>query len=123
VFAVASPELREPTYFILAALLDGPLHGYAIARSAEELSGGSVRLTAGTLYGALERLVSQGLVEVNGEEIVSGRRRRYHRLSSHGESVLLEEAARLQAAADVVERRAAARPSPSIPLRRKPRIA
>lgn len=122
VFAVASPELREPTYFILAALLDGPLHGYAIARSAEELSGGSVRLTAGTLYGALERLVSQGLVEVNGEEIVSGRRRRYHRLSSRGESVLLDEAARLQAAAAVVERRAAS-PSPSISQRRKPRIA
>jgi PadR family transcriptional regulator PadR len=119
---VASPELREPTYFILAALLDGPLHGYAIARSAEELSGGSVRLTAGTLYGALDRLVGQGLVEVDGEEVVSGRRRRYHRLSTRGRAALLDEAARLGAAADVVERRVAASPS-STPLSRKPRIA
>lgn len=120
--AVASPALREPTYFILAALLDGPLHGYAIARSAEELSGGSVQLTAGTLYGALERLASQGLVEVDGEEVVSGRRRRYHRLSSRGREVLLEEAARLGAAAHAVERRVAASP-PSSLLSRKPRIA
>lgn len=121
--AVSSPELREPTYFILAALLDGPLHGYAITRSAEELSGGSVRLTAGTLYGALERLVGQGLVEVDGEEVVSGRRRRYHRLSGRGRAILLNEAARLGAAAEVVERRVAASRSPSSPLRRKPRIA
>ena len=46
-------ELRESTYFILAALLDGPRHGYAIVKEVEQLSGGRVRLSAGTLYGAL----------------------------------------------------------------------
>ena len=40
--------MREPTYYLLASLLDGPLHGYAIIKSAEGLSGGRVRLTAGT---------------------------------------------------------------------------
>lgn len=119
-----SPELREPTYFILAALLEGPLHGYAITRSAAELSGGSVRLTAGTLYGALDRLVGQGLVEVDREEVVSGRRRRYHRLSGRGQEAVVGEAARLRAAAEVVERRASpSSPTGPPPLRRKPRIA
>jgi PadR family transcriptional regulator PadR len=53
-------ELRPASYFVLAALLDGPLHGYAIAARARELSGGEVRLTAGTLYGALERSPGAG---------------------------------------------------------------
>src|SRR3954453_22924721 len=56
-------EIREPTYFLLAGLLDGPRHGYAIAQLARELSGGRVGLSAGTLYGALERLGDQGLIQ------------------------------------------------------------
>src|SRR3954464_15647569 len=60
-------EIREPTYFLLAGLLDGPRHGYAIAQLARELSGGRVGLSAGTLYGALERLGDQGLI-TPGEE-------------------------------------------------------
>ena len=48
--------MREPTYFLLAGLLDGPRHGYAIAQVARELSDGRVGLSAGTLYGALDRL-------------------------------------------------------------------
>jgi DNA-binding PadR family transcriptional regulator len=48
--------MREPTYFVLASLLDGPLHGYAIIRRAAQLSGGRVRLATGTLYTALDRL-------------------------------------------------------------------
>src|SRR3954465_7721018 len=76
--------MREPTYFILAALLDGPSHGYGIIQEAEALSGGRVRLTAGTLYGALERLTAEGLVEPDREDVVSGRRRRYFRLTGEG---------------------------------------
>ena len=49
-------EVRRSTYFVLAALLDGPLHGYAIIGRAAELSGGDVRLSTGTLFGALDRL-------------------------------------------------------------------
>ena len=40
--------MREPTYFVLASLLDGPLHGYAIIQRTKELSGGRVRLATGT---------------------------------------------------------------------------
>ncbi len=101
-------ELREPTYFILAALLEGPRHGYGIIREAGDLSGGRVRLTAGTLYGALERLVADGLVAVDREEVVNGRRRRYHRLTETGERALTEEAKRLRACAAVVDRRLSA---------------
>lgn len=97
--------MREPTYFILASLLDGPLHGYAIVERAKDLSDGRVRLSAGTLYGALERLTTQGLVEETAEEVVAGRRRRYHRITGAGEAALAEEAEHLHAAAATVQRR------------------
>ena len=106
VAGMAQP-LREPTYFLLAALLDGPAHGYAIAEAAGELSGGRVRLTAGTLYGALDRLVREQLVEQRGDEVVAGRRRRYYALTDDGRARLLEEAERLRSAAAVVEARTA----------------
>jgi DNA-binding PadR family transcriptional regulator len=103
-------ELRPASYFVLASLLDGPLHGYAIAGRADELSGGEVRLTAGTLYGALERMTARGLVELDREETVEGRLRRYYRLSHRGRDAVTSEAERLAAAARVVQRR---RPSPA----------
>lgn len=104
--SVEPPRLREPTYFILAALLDEPLHGYGIIGRAAELSDGAVRPTAGTLYGALDRLADQGLVVVDREETVSGRRRRYYRLTSAGAAALTAEAARMRRAVAAVERRA-----------------
>ena len=97
--------MREPTYFVLAALLDGRLHGYGIIKRAAELSDGRVRITAGTLYGAIDRLIERGLVAPDGEEIVSGRLRRYYRITGEGERVVGEEAARLRAAAEVVVHR------------------
>jgi PadR family transcriptional regulator len=98
-------ELRPASYFVLASLLDGPLHGYAIASRAAELSDGEVRLTAGTLYGALERMTGQGLVQADREEVVDGRLRRYYRLSDQGRDAVVGEADRLAAAAKVVRRR------------------
>jgi DNA-binding PadR family transcriptional regulator len=98
-------DLRPASYFVLASLLDGPLHGYAIATRAEELSEGEVRLTAGTLYGALERMAGQGLVQLDREETVDGRLRRYYRLSDQGRDAVVRQADRLAAAAKVVQRR------------------
>jgi PadR family transcriptional regulator, regulatory protein PadR len=94
--------MREPTYFILAALLDGPGHGYGLIQEAATLSEGRVQLTAGTLYGALDRLTTEGLVEADREEVVSGRRRRYYRLTATGHAALAEETERLRSAAQVV---------------------
>jgi PadR family transcriptional regulator PadR len=100
-------EIRRPTYFVLASLLDGPLHGYAIIRRAEELSGGDVHLSTGTLFGALDRLVESGLVEAGEEEKVEGRVRRSYTLTQDGHAALAAEAARLRRAARVVETKVA----------------
>ncbi len=105
---VMAAEMREPTYFLLAALLDGPRHGYAIAQTAKALSGGRVRLTAGTLYGALDRLVATGWIEAVGEEVVAGRRRRSYGLTDDGHGALEAEARRMRDAASVVDRRSVA---------------
>jgi len=106
-------DLRPASYFVLASLLDGPLHGYAITKRAEAVSDGRVRLTAGTLYAALDRLLGQGLVEVDGEEVVDGRARRYYRLTSSGRRALAAEAARLADAAAVVVTRMSQAPEPA----------
>src|SRR3954469_4824779 len=98
-------EIREPTYFLLAGLLDGPRHGYAIAQLARELSGGRVGLSAGTLYGALERLSDQGLITAVEDLRVGGRRRRVYELTERGRAELVQEAERLRQAADVVTAR------------------
>src|ERR1700691_759282 len=97
-------HMREPTYFILASLLDGPLHGYAIIQRTEQLSGGRVRLATGTLYTALDRLTAEGHVELVREEIVNGRVRRSYGLTPSGAGVLRAEATRMAAAARLVTR-------------------
>jgi len=103
-------SITEPSYHVLAALLDGPLHGYGIISKAAEQSRGRVRLTAGTLYGALDRLADQGLVMATGEELVAGRTRRYYRLTDAGLDTLQQEAARMEQAARLVTGR---RPAPA----------
>jgi DNA-binding PadR family transcriptional regulator len=102
--AINAP-MREPTYFLLAALLDGPLHGYGIIKRAEELSHGRVHLAAGTLYAALDRLVGEGLIEAVREETINGRVRRYYALTDAGGSAVRAEADRMAQAASVVTRR------------------
>ena len=98
--------MSEATYFILAALLDGPLHGYAVIKRVREQSGGRVNLAVGTLYGALERMTDDELIEVDREEVVAGRPRRYFRVTDSGRVAVQEEAGRLAAAAAVVTERA-----------------
>jgi len=100
-------EIRRSTYFVLAALLDGPLHGYAILKRVAELSDGETRLSTGTLFGALDRLVESGLVEAGEEERVEGRVRRAYTLTHDGHAAVAAEAGRLRRAARVVEARVA----------------
>ncbi len=94
--------MREPTYFVLAALLEGPLHGYAIIKRAEDMSGGRVRLATGTLYTALDRLTDEGYVRLVSEEIVAGRIRRSYGLTDDGATALRAEARRMAEAARLV---------------------
>ena len=89
--------MQEATFLILTALAAGSQHGYGIITDVAEISGGRVRLRAGTLYTALDRLRADELIGVDREEIVDGRLRRYYRLTPQGADVLSGEAARLQA--------------------------
>jgi len=97
--------LQEPTFLILTALAAGPQHGYGIMTDAARVSGNRVRLRAGTLYAALDRLSGEGSVMVDREEIVEGRLRRYYKLTPSGARVLAAEADRLRANAAVATRR------------------
>lgn len=87
--------LREPTFLILTALAAQPRHGYGIIKDVETISAGRVVLRAGTLYTALDRLCGDGWVEIDHEEVVDGRLRRYYRLSDSGADELAAETDRI----------------------------
>ena len=97
--------MQEATFLILTALAAGSQHGYGIISDVAEISGGRVKLLAGTLYTALDRLRADGLIEVDREEIVEGRLRRYYRLTIEGTRRLAAEAARLHSHATTALRR------------------
>ncbi len=84
--------LTEGVYYILLAL-ETPLHGYGIMQKTEEMSGGRVRLAAGTLYGALSSLVKKGWIK----ELPEGdSRRREYAMTELGNQVVREELERLE---------------------------
>ncbi len=97
--------MREPTFLILTALAAGPQHGYGIMTDAGRISGGRVRLRAGTLYAALDRLQGDGLIATDREEVVDGRLRRYYRLTGDGEQALQAEVERMRVTAAVAATR------------------
>lgn len=91
--------LTPAVFHILLSLVDGERHGYAIMREVEERTGGEVRLGPGTLYGAIKRLLEQGVVEeleLRSAEDAADERRRYYRLTSFGRRVVAAEAERLE---------------------------
>jgi DNA-binding PadR family transcriptional regulator len=87
----------EPVFLILTALIDRPRHGYGITQEVRHITDGDVDLRVGTLYGALDRLAAEGLIEPDRDEIESGRLRRYYRLTDAGAGVLAAEARRMKA--------------------------
>jgi PadR family transcriptional regulator len=97
--------MQEATFLILTALAAGSQHGYGIISEVTDISGGRVRLRAGTLYTALDRLRADELIDVDREEIVDNRLRRYYRLTPLGGQRLAAEAARLQANAHAAMKR------------------
>jgi PadR family transcriptional regulator, regulatory protein PadR len=92
-------------FFVLTALASGPRHGYGIVGEVADLSQGQVRLKIGSLYGVLDRLASEGLIEADREEAHDGRLRRYYRLTSDGRGALAEEAELRAVTARVVRAR------------------
>lgn len=90
--------LREPTFLILLSLSPGPKHGYAILKEVENLSEGRVKLSTGTLYGAIERLLDQGWIRRVDDPIPNGtnRPRKAYDLTELGRRALNAEIARLR---------------------------
>ena len=101
-----NPVLTESTYYILLSLYT-PQHGYGIMQRTETLSGGRVRLAAGTLYGALTSLCDKGWIAPlpvgensrkkeyqlteKGLEVLKNELNRLRQLVANGETVLKEE--------------------------------
>lgn len=108
---IYSPAMREPTFLILAALAPRPSHGYGVIREVEALSEGRLRLRAGTLYSALDRLVGDGLLVEHGEEVVDGRNRRYYAITEAGRRALAAEVGRLEANTAVARRQLGSSPA------------
>ena len=94
---------RDPGFLILVSLSAGERYGYAMMEDIEAFAG--VRLGPGTLYGALERLERDGLVE----PIDSDDRRRPYRLTDAGAASLRRQLSDVRAVADVARRRLASR--------------
>ena len=85
--------LTEAVYYILLSLTE-PMHGYGIMQQTEQLSGGRVRLAAGTLYGAINSLLEKGwIMALPGEK---DSRKKEYVITEEGRSVLKAELARLQ---------------------------
>src|SRR6266545_1738504 len=87
--------LTEPVLLLLLSLADQPRHGYSILKDVERMSGGRVVLSTGTLYGALQRLLSQGWIE-RFEEDEASRDRRAYRLAPKGRRNLQLEIDRMR---------------------------
>lgn len=98
-------ELRPASYFALAALIDGPLHGYAIMGRASELSDARVRLSTGSLYSVLERAIAESLVVAGELYVEGGRQRRDYALTPAGRAALEHESERMTRAARTVNAR------------------
>jgi DNA-binding PadR family transcriptional regulator len=90
--------LTPAVIHILVSLADGERHGYAMMQEVAKRSGGAVRLGPGTLYGAISRMLKDGLIEESEERPdpeMDDTRRRYYRLTHFGGRVLAAETKRL----------------------------
>src|ERR1700687_1864447 len=87
--------LTEPVLLVLLSLAEQPRHGYSILKDVERMCGGRVKLSTGTLYGALRRLLDGAWIE-RVEEDESPRDRRPYRLTSRGPRNLQLEVERMR---------------------------
>lgn len=100
--------LSDPVYLILLSLAGGERHGYHLMQEVERVTGGRTRMGPGTLYGALKRLLADGLIRETGAPRGArdeDSRRRYYTLTAFGHRVLQAEAARLDALVTIARER------------------
>lgn len=91
--------LPQATFHILLAVADEDRHGYGIIGDIEQRTGGSLRLSAGTLYRSIQRMVEQDLIVETDERPApefDDERRRYYRITGLGRRVAQAEARRLE---------------------------
>ncbi|MFC5864548.1 PadR family transcriptional regulator [Acidicapsa dinghuensis] len=93
--ALGTKPLSEPVVLILASLSEEPRHGYALLMDIEKLSEGRIRLSTGTLYGAIRRLLGDGWIERFEQEDTS-RDKQAYTLTKIGRKALESEIMRLR---------------------------
>lgn len=99
-----SGSVSEAVFLILTSLASGPRHGYTILQEIESLTSGRIRLSTGTLYGALRRLLDEGSIRRFTERHPSRDRQAYE-LTSVGRQALAREVDRMRRLATVASRR------------------
>lgn len=95
--------LKPAAFHILLSLVDAERHGYGIMQEVQVRTGGAVKLGPGTLYTAIKRLVTDGLI-VESEErpsVQDDERRRYYSITGLGREVIALEAKRLSDLVDM----------------------
>jgi DNA-binding PadR family transcriptional regulator len=93
--------LPTATFHILLALADEDRHGYAIIQDVAARTDGALKLSAGTLYRSIQRMLEQGLLEETHDRPapeLDDERRRYYRITEFGREVALAEARRMETA-------------------------
>jgi DNA-binding PadR family transcriptional regulator len=97
--------LTPAMFYVLVALADGQTHGYAILKDVEALTNGSVRLSTGTLYGIVKRLLADGLIRESRASDGADERRRSYELTPFGREVARAEATRLEETLAIAKRK------------------
>ena len=98
--------LPLPVFHMLLALADGDRHGYALKREILQRSHGKLNLGSGALYGSINKMLEQGLIEESGDRPdphLDDERRRYYRITPLGQLAAQAEAARLRELVQLAE--------------------
>jgi len=101
---IEAKPLSEPVFLILTSLADQPRHGYALMQDVEQISHGRVRLSTGTLYGALRRLLDETWIERFEQEDKS-REKQAYKLTREGRRQLETEVERMRQLARIASAR------------------
>lgn len=99
--------LSLPVFHMLLALSDGERHGYALKREILHRTNGKLNLGSGALYGSIDKMLEQALIEESEERPdphLDDERRRYYRITPLGRRVAQAEAARLRQLVTLAER-------------------
>lgn len=98
-------NINTQSFWVLTVLTSGPQHGYGLLKEIEILSEGTTCPQVGALYRTIDRLEADGYIEIDSEETVDGRLRRYYRITDDGRGKLIEAVEEVTTMADVARAR------------------